>query len=1415
MHSTPHASTRYDWPRFWLPRGTQSNLSDGGYLYDPLSEYGRIYNPQARPIAAMEQVPCLVLLGEPGMGKSFTLDDEYSRMAQTITDAGDAVLRFNLRAYQSESRLVEKVFRNPTVRSWIESDNQLHLFLDSLDECLLRIETVAALLVEELADLPVDRLFLRIACRTAEWPKGLEEKLGALWRKDQVETVELAPLRRRDVLHAAEIEGIDRTAFLEEVALREAVPLAIKPVTLGLLLNTYRNQGGFPATQVELYRAGCRLLCAEIADEPRAARPSGALSAEQRLAVASRLAAITVFSNRYAIWTSRDRGDVPEADVAIEHLYGGTETVLDQAFAVSETAIRETLDTGLFSARGPGEMGWAHQTYAEFLAAQYVISHDLSLAQRNSLIIHSSDPNHRVVPQLRDVAAWLASMAPDLFKDLAQRDPEVLLRSDVASADAQDRRTLVDGLLSLYDAEKAVDFDLALRGGYRKLAQPHLAQQLRPYITNRSKGMTVRRVAIDMAEACQVGELQGDLLHVALDFSDDLHIRENAAHAVGSIGNDTTRALLRPLADGQVGEDPDDGLKGAALRALWPSLIAADELFPLLTSPKNPNLFGGYWGFVRYDLVTGLQVDDLPTALRWVEQHTRRSGFPHMIEHAAEEIMLRGWQHFSHRPTRIAFLQAASVRLKYYLDIVGRDRKDIFIAELQADRSRRYEFTEELVTLLARTGASANQIAAYDLPLISDADIPWMIEQLQRASTDEVAQIWATLISWNYVIGNTALTDLILLACEWSQSLRDKFDWLLTPIELDTSHSRGLKEDYERRQKYKQGRTKNQESVPPLEPSIEHRLHCELSALESGELAAWVRVNEHIRLNSDGSSAQSELYSDLTSLPGWGVADETMQLRIIQAAHCYVVQQQEGDSSWIGTHTLPWVEMAGFRALHLLLTLRVDAVEKLPPAVWARWTPIVLAYPHYGDSQGQEIQRHLTKLAYSHVPELVIDTLLTLVDAEAAADRPLFSIQVASACWDQQLADALLVKAKNIGSRHIALESLLNELLDHGSQEAADFAASLVAMSEPGDAPEQRTRRMAAGRALLVHAADAGWKIVWPVIQKDVTFGRELIDSVFNDLKYVRGLNHRLSVEDLVGFYGWLVAQYPPAEDPVRRGGSIGTRERLADWRDSIVTYLRDQGTTEAMAALRQLRDRFPEVSWLKWSVIEAEENLHRHTWIPPSPDHVLQLATNNTKRLIESGSELVDVIIESLGRLEARLTGETSAVRDIWDKTEKGAFRPIDENAFSDYVKRFLDDDLRQRGIVLNREVEIRPGIGSAKGERTDIHVDAVKKDRNGSIYDAITAVIEVKGCWHKELRTAMETQLAAQYLEANYYRQGVYLVGWFPCEGWDPKDYRKKQVPALTLSAFRAGLEEQATELSEQRSLYVRAFVMDTALR
>jgi hypothetical protein len=58
-------STIFEWKRFWGPRGEPINLSDGGFLYDPESEYGKFLTPHLVTLDQLADKPCLVILGEP------------------------------------------------------------------------------------------------------------------------------------------------------------------------------------------------------------------------------------------------------------------------------------------------------------------------------------------------------------------------------------------------------------------------------------------------------------------------------------------------------------------------------------------------------------------------------------------------------------------------------------------------------------------------------------------------------------------------------------------------------------------------------------------------------------------------------------------------------------------------------------------------------------------------------------------------------------------------------------------------------------------------------------------------------------------------------------------------------------------------------------------------------------------------------------------------------------------------------------------------------------------------------------------------------------------------------------------------------------------------------------------------------
>lgn len=238
----------------------------------------------------------------------------------------------------------------------------------------------------------------------------------------------------------------------------------------------------------------------------------------------------------------------------------------------------------------------------------------------------------------------------------------------------------------------------------------------------------------------------------------------------------------------------------------------------------------------------------------------------------------------------------------------------------------------------------------------------------------------------------------------------------------------------------------------------------------------------------------------------------------------------------------------------------------------------------------------------------------------------------------------------------------------------------------------------------------------------------------------------------------------------------------------------------------------FPDYKWLRWTLIEASNITRQQTWTPPKVMDILNMVFDSKRRLVQNGEQLLDILIESLSRLDEKLQGETPSVNFLWDEWD-GRVKPKDENSFSDFIKLHLVDDLRQKGVIVNREVEIRSRVGSSgsSGERTDIHVDAIIE---GQPYDTLTVIIEVKGCWHTDIKDAMKTQLVDRYLRDNPTQYGLFLIGWFNCSQWDSGDNRQCNAPKKSIEEARQQYSDQAMCLS-QNGVHVKAFVMNTALR
>lgn len=1389
-----------DWKRFWSRRDAQFNLGDDGYLVDPESEYGALLNPQVAPVDFLSATRCLVLLGEPGIGKSFAMAAAREAVCQRVTVDGDAVVWLDLHEIGSDQQLNRKLFDAPTFRRWRDGSGNLSLFLDSFDECRVQVNTLPAMLLSELQDCDASRLSLRIACRTADWPESLEAGLRRLFGDDQIEVLELLPLRKVDVRSAARQAGVaDADAFLAAVARAGVVPLAIKPTTLVFLVNNFRRDGCLPSSQLDLYRDGCRLLCEEterrleIGLQPR-------LTAKRRLAVAGRLASLMVFGNRAAVWTAVDQGDVPDDDATIGSVAGDVELDDEAAFAVDEAVVRETLNTGLFSSRGLNRLGWAHRTYAEFLAADYVVRRDLALPQIMSLIVHAGDPDGKIVPQLHETAAWLANLRPDVFHEIMVRDPEVLLRSDVASATKEDRQALAEALLRGYDAGTLLDDDRGLRRRYAHLDHPSLADQLRPIIRDRAKGLVVRRVSIDMAEQCRLAVLLDELVAVALDPAESQPVRINAAYAVIRTDDPAHRAKLKPLVSIDPNDDPDDELKGCGLQATWPDFLPSPELFAALT-PVRGHLFGAYRGFLGGDPASKLPPVDLPLALRWARERIASHGAPLEFQPLVTGIMRRAWDHLDEPGVLDEFAKTALLRARGLEGVFqerGTDQADGILTQ----REGRLRVVE--ASLAHAEGAGDLRLLVWNR-FVRPEDMDWLLGRLASAAGSN-KRAWAELVAAAMNLQDRDAVERVLCAREEDAVLREVLAPWFDPIPLESPEAERARELYAMEREIEARRAN--ETPPPTPPPAE-RVRDDLDRFAAGDLDAWWRLNFDLMLENKAEQTINEFESDLASLPGWKSADAATKTAILAAAEPYLTHQEPTPETWVGDYpTIKIVrpDWAAFRAFRLLLDRAPGRLDALPGAVWAKWATVIAAYPTLSSPEARQAQRHLVARAYKHAPGAVTAALLLLIGKEDQGGHGYVEslIHRADECWDGALAGALLAHVRAVRFSARALNDLIEALVVHEVAGARGFAEELIARRTQDD---ERERAAVAAATLLRHPASGGWNVAWSAITGDGAFGEAVLGWVVHDDWHTGRIAAQLSEGQLADAFVWLSNRYPQADDSWPEG-AVTFRHAVASWRDDLLRSLEQRGTRDSCAAIQRIMQALPHLDWLKWTLHEAKRVTRQRTWEPPTVAEIRSLVQSRERRLVQNADELLDVVIESLRRFEEKLQlNQPPAIVYLWNETSPGVFEPKEEERLSDAIKIHLDTDIRDRQVIINREVVNR------KGEETDILVESIVSEMNEWISDKITLVIEVKGNWNPEHRQGMRTQLVNRYLSNNKISHGLYVIGWYQGEQWNPNDDKRKKAPKYGIEKARKRYHDQAMGMSIN-GRRVESYVLDMNL-
>jgi len=221
--------------RYWLNKGEDLPLDENGLLRDPTIEWYHVYyqDKDFYTLSDLVETECLLLLGEPGIGKSTELEKLESKEQEVKHKS----VAFTLRRFESKIDFKDSVLEDDVVSEWINgSIEPLSFYLDGLDEALLEAKKISYGVLDVVKELQkYGKVFVRITCRTSDLPNEFQAGLQALY-PNRLKAIELAPLRREDILLAANEYQIDEEAFFSTIYEKELGVLASRPITLNMLI---------------------------------------------------------------------------------------------------------------------------------------------------------------------------------------------------------------------------------------------------------------------------------------------------------------------------------------------------------------------------------------------------------------------------------------------------------------------------------------------------------------------------------------------------------------------------------------------------------------------------------------------------------------------------------------------------------------------------------------------------------------------------------------------------------------------------------------------------------------------------------------------------------------------------------------------------------------------------------------------------------------------------------------------------------------------------------------------------------------------------------------------------------------------------------------------------------------------------
>ncbi|GAB93054.1 NACHT domain-containing protein [Gordonia rhizosphera] len=1339
--------------RFWISStdGMQAVTSDGWAAAPSL------WGADSVATRGLADRRCLILLGEPGIGKTTAVGD--GSVLAPLCCGVDSIFKIDLVGKSRESS-VHRAFKGVVDRA---GDGDVCLTVDGFDEAQRQIPGLFSVILDYVDDIGPERLWLRVVSRASDWEvrytKDFDERFSSC------ESMFLLPLTRANVSNFAEGRGVDPERFLRDVERKGVEAIAARPLTLDLLLRVYERDGALPNRSADLYERGMSALCEELSDDRGPRQPR--LVPGRAMEIAARTAAVMAFGGKSSIWLGPEAQASPEDATVSQCVVDGSEWPT----SVTPAEVEEVWRGGLFG--GTDRRVWAHATFGDYLAARWIATHALSESQVRALLV--AEPPHYLYARTRAVAAWLVALSPQDYGWLVDVDPPAFtLGTDVPTDDLRERvvRALLQG---------DIDLDYRARMDYRTLSYAGLGYLLIDIVP--TADAATLDVAAAIAIQCETRDMAEVFGHIALDPDRPVRDRLVAATACEVLSSEHPTSQLVPLATDSEDTRGDLDLlgrlelQGIGLRASVPHAMSIEDVLAVLTPHEVANVHGQHWRFVR-DFADDLDDRDAPALAAWIVAHPGVIPDEHFedLVRKATQILIREIDtsvEIADAAAQIAITRASDYR-PLYVDRALGDTPTL----TESDRRRLALAVFERATP-EHTAAMAYRFVNDNEGLLPPSSLEWLIEHYARArdatQTENMKIVLQHLVSPDFP-GHAEM----ILTLPDNHPAADALAFCRGSCRLDSPEA----------DLYRRYRLRTQENEATLERrklqiNIADTISRFAIAAVEGEYGCAAEAFQLLMVGEDRLSVDHDT-ADVTKRPGWADTDPETHQRLLDAAVAWLDAHHDGEDAVMGEYVGYWPALVGYRMFIALVHQRPESLKDFPETIWGQWAKAILTFPVSGRADDAADKSALFDVVLPHVRTRFEERMLQVIDA-AVETKEHIDVTIELKLLDTPAFAQTLLDHYGVRTPQSHAEwEVLHFLTDKHMQLVRPLLSEQL-----GDTDDSaREASIRAGIALFLDHPEHVWKDIWARADEDTSWAQDLFGRLAETCRYRAPA---LTAEHLADLYLWL-RTHIAEPDPTGPGivHFLDRRDFAEAWRNTMAQYLMESATAADIDALNRIHQADSGSSGLAAALTVARRNLASNQWIPLTVDDLDALAIDTRRTPIRTTQDLRTATVAALDEIQAVLQGDTPEAPLLWDTHSK---RPKSEDEISDYLRNRLQTILE--GAVVNREVQVRNQKGQGMGERTDLRLEAKGPD---TTFRPVVLPVEVKGCWHDDLETAWEEQLLNRYMKDIHTSDGVYLVVWFDNEIWDSSDRRRAKAAKYSSIGV---LEQRLQQLIAERSL------------